>query len=179
MIDKPTEARIKLLHPSLRDEVTRLVEEANAKLTSHSHMRIIQGLRTFEEQNALYAQGRTKSGPKVTNAKGGQSYHNYGLAIDFCLIIDNKEVSWNVDKDYDGDGMADWMEVVKVFKAAGWTWGADWDNDGKTKAQGDKDEKLVDAPHFQKTFGFDDKELLVKYNNKDFIQGTNYVKLTK
>lgn len=166
MIDKSTQDRIKLLHPDLRDEVTRLVEEANTKLTSHSHMRIIQGLRTIEEQNALYAQGRTTKGPIVTKAKGGSSYHNYGLAIDFCLIIDNKEVSWNVSKDYDGDGMADWMEVVKVFKAAGWTWGGDF----KT---------IVDMPHFEKTFNNNWRDLLAKYEKKDFIEGTKYVKLAK
>ena len=141
MIDKSTQERIKLLHPALRDEVTKLVEEANKRLTSHSHVRIIQGLRTIEEQNGLYAQGRTKPGPIVTNAKGGSSYHNYGLAIDFCLIIDNKEVSWSVSKDYDGDGMADWMEVVKVFKDAGWTWGGDF-------------KSIKDMPHFEKTFSF-------------------------
>lgn len=46
--------------------------------------------RDTESQNALYAQGRTTPGALVTNAKGGQSFHNYRLAFDFCPMIDGK-----------------------------------------------------------------------------------------
>jgi hypothetical protein len=43
------------------------------------------GLRTFPEQDALYAQGREgRPGPRVTNARGGESPHNYGCATDWC-----------------------------------------------------------------------------------------------
>lgn len=155
-MDQVTEKRIKLLHPSIRDEITCLVDKANAQLTSHSEIRIVQGLRTFEEQDALYIQR-----PKVTNAKGGQSIHNYGLAIDFALLIDDKEISWDLKKDWDGDKISDWMEVVKVFRDAGYTWGGQW--------------KFTDNPHFEKRGDW--KNLLVKYKAKDFITGTNYVKL--
>jgi len=92
-MDKVTQDRIKLLHPKVRDEVSKIVNEANNLLTKHSQIRIVQGLRTIEEQNDLYAQGRTKQGKKVTNAKGGSSFHNYGLAVDFCLLIDDKETN--------------------------------------------------------------------------------------
>lgn len=51
-------------------------------------------LRDNEAQNALYAQGRTKPGKIITNAKAGQSYHNYGLAFDFCPMVDSK-CAWN------------------------------------------------------------------------------------
>lgn len=47
---------------------------------------MISGHRTWDEQNALYAQGRTKPGPKVTNARGGYSWHNYGVAADFGVF---------------------------------------------------------------------------------------------
>ena len=57
-------------------------------------LRIIQGFRTYAEQDALYAQGRTKKGKKVTNAKGGQSNHNLGLAIDVAEIK-NGNIDWN------------------------------------------------------------------------------------
>lgn len=50
--------------------------------------------RDIESQNALYEQGRTKPGKKVTNAKGGQSWHNYQLALDFCPIVSGK-AQWN------------------------------------------------------------------------------------
>lgn len=48
------------------------------------------GYRTYGEQMALWAKGRTVDGPKVTNAKGGQSAHNFGLAIDFVRDLDPK-----------------------------------------------------------------------------------------
>lgn len=50
--------------------------------------------RDIESQNELYAQGRTKPGKKVTNAKGGQSFHNFGVAFDFVPIVNGKP-SWN------------------------------------------------------------------------------------
>ena len=46
--------------------------------------------RDHESQDALYAQGRTAPGKVVTNAKGGQSFHNYRLAFDFCPIVNGK-----------------------------------------------------------------------------------------
>jgi len=134
-MDKPTSDKIDLLHPSIREEVRRLVEECDKALTAHSQMRIVQGLRTIDEQNALYAQGRTKPGSVVTNAKGGQSYHNYGLAVDFCLILDGKEVSWNTVKDFDQDGVSDWVEVARIFQREGYKWG----------------KAFNDLPHFEKS----------------------------
>ena len=89
-MDKITEERIKLLHPKVKDEVFSIIEEANKLLIPGVEVRIVQGLRTIDEQNALYAQGRTKPGKKVTNAKGGQSYHNYGLAVDIYPVINGK-----------------------------------------------------------------------------------------
>jgi peptidoglycan LD-endopeptidase CwlK len=158
-MDTSTQNRIALLHPKLRDEVTSLVNAANAQLTTHSQMRVVEGLRTFAEQDALYAQGRTKPGNKVTQAKGGESFHNYGVAIDFCLIIDNNQVSWNMEKDWDGDKVSDWMEVVSVFKKAGWEWGGSW--------------HFTDNPHFQKVFGLTWQQMLQKWNSGDTFLDTN------
>ena len=155
-MEKITEDRINKLHPKVREEVRDLVNKANAALTSHSQIRIVQGLRTFEEQDGLYLKR-----PKVTNAKGGQSYHNYGLAIDFCLIIDGKEVSWNTTKDFDGDKIADWLEVVQIFVKAGWYWG----------------KAFNDLPHLEKTFGLTWKDMLKKYKAADFIPNTKYINL--
>jgi peptidoglycan L-alanyl-D-glutamate endopeptidase CwlK len=87
-----------------------------------------------------------KKVPKVTNSRGGFSFHNYGLAIDIVLIVDGKSASWEIKKDFDGDGKADWMEVVAIFKSFGWEWGGDW--------------KFYDAPHFQKTLGYSVRQLL-------------------
>lgn len=101
---------------------------------------ITQGLRTIAEQNGLYAQGRTKPGAIVTNARGGYSYHNFGVAIDFALLLPNGGVSWDTKRDGDGDGIADWDEVVAQAKRIGWDWGGDW-------------RSFTDLPHFEMTFG--------------------------
>lgn len=165
-----SEQRVKLLHPKIRDEVKSLVEKAELSLPRDVAIAIPQGLRTIDEQDALYAQGRTKPGSIVTNARGGSSYHNYGLAFDFCLVLDTNRdgvydyTSWDIKKDNDRDGIADWLEVVKVFENAGWEWGGKWSS-------------IKDYPHLQKTFGYTWQQLLEKYNNRDFIPQTKYVNL--
>lgn len=55
---------------------------------------ITSGRRTMSEQQALYNQGRTVKGPKVTNAKPGQSAHNFGMAADLAPMKDGK-IWWN------------------------------------------------------------------------------------
>lgn len=171
MRDKVSIDRVAKLHPKIRDEVKALIEKAEEGLPENIAIRAVQTLRTFAEQDKLYAQGRTdKTKPKVTNAKGGQTYHCYGLAWDFCFVIDKdgngsyEFVSWDTLKDYDKDGMPDWKEVVKVFEDAGYEWGGRWAT-------------IVDAPHIQKTFGYTWKQLLAKYNAKDFIEQIEYVRI--
>lgn len=91
----------------------------------------ISGYRSWEEQDALYALGRTKPnvdateekpmGGKVTNARGGQSYHNLSIAVDLCP-----------DKDLDRAGLQpDWNpEAFELLgeeaKALGLEWGGSW-----------------------------------------------------
>jgi peptidoglycan L-alanyl-D-glutamate endopeptidase CwlK len=53
-------------------------------------VRLISGVRTYAEQNALFAQGRTRPGKKVTNARGGQSNHNFGIAWDIGIFMNGK-----------------------------------------------------------------------------------------
>lgn len=151
-MDKPTEDRIKLLHPTVRVEVAKIIEECNQALTGRAKVRIAQGLRTMAEQDALYAQGRTKPGNIVTNAKAGQSIHNYGLAVDIVLIIDGKTASWDTKADWDNDRKADWMECVEVFKKHGWDWGGDW-------------KSFKDMPHFEKK-GYTWRSLITKSKDK-------------
>lgn len=105
-------------------------------------IRITHGLRTFEQQNDLYAQGRTKPGKIVTNARGGESNHNYSLAIDFVLT----KGGYDMTADNDGDGVADWAEVVAQAKLLGFVWGGDW-------------KSFKDNPHFEMTFGLTIKQL--------------------
>lgn len=153
-LDKITVDRIGLLHPTIRKSVLEMYSHCNEKLLGKGvRLRFAYTLRTNEEQNALYAQGRTKlfdnAGKrlgKVTNAKGGQSIHNYGLAFDIVIILDKdgdgkfETASWDVKADNDKNGKSDWMEITNYFKSKGWVWGGDWTT-------------LKDAPHFEKTFG--------------------------
>ena len=127
-------------------ELHPVVREAAEQLIINSYSRgvpiiITQGYRSIEYQNQLYAQGRTIKGSIVTNAKGGSSYHNYGLAIDFALLSsDGKQVNWDTKCDGDADQTSDWIEVVQEAKKLGFEWGGEF----KT---------IVDYPHFQITFG--------------------------
>lgn len=152
-MDNYTKERIAKLHPSVRDEVTKIITECNKSLTGKAQVRITQGLRTFQEQNDLYALGRAKPGKKVTQAKAGQSVHNYGFAIDICLIIDNKVASWDTAKDWDNDKIADWYECVKIFASFGWEWGGNW-------------KKFKDLPHFDKR-GYNNWRQLAKMKKDD------------
>lgn len=147
-MDKITLQRIEKLHPFVREEVKQIIKECDEALTGKAKIRITQGLRSFEEQEKLYAIGRITNGKKVTNAKAGQSIHNYGLAVDICLIINKKIASWDTVKDWDNDKVADWYECVKIFAKHGWDWGGNW----KT---------FKDLPHFEKK-NFPTKKGLVK-----------------
>lgn len=53
--------------------------------------------RDAESQTAIYNQGRTTAGKRVTNAKAGQSYHNYRCAADFAPVVNGK-INWNDSK---------------------------------------------------------------------------------
>lgn len=106
--------RINKLHPILRNEVRELYLDINFTLPKGLRLRISQGLRTISEQDALYSQGRTTKGKIVTNAKGGQSYHNYGLAFDFVLLYDRDNNGTFETADWTENKY--WMQVVKEFK---------------------------------------------------------------
>ncbi len=160
MKDGVTLKRIQLIHPKLRQEVDKIYTEITTALTGRAICRFAYTLRTFKEQDELYAKGRTTTGPKVTNAKGGQSYHNYGLAVDIVLIVDGKVASWNTKADYDKDGKSEWQEIVSIFKKYGWDWGGEW--------------KFVDAPHFQKSFGKSIQELQALHTAKK-VDAAGYV----
>ena len=125
-MDKITLQRIEKLHPSVREEVKKIIKECDKALTGRAKVRITQGLRSFEEQEKLYAIGRITTGKKITNAKAGQSIHNYGFAVDICMMIDGKEASWDTAKDWDNDKVADWYECLKIFARHGWNWGGNW-----------------------------------------------------
>lgn len=136
--DKFSDARIAKLHPQIREEAALLINMVEEK--TGIKLRVTQGFRSFAEQNALYEQGRSKPGKIVTNAKGGESYHNYGLALDVCEIR-GRQAIWDCD----------WKKIAAIAKKLGWEWGGDW-------------VRFKDKPHFQKAFGKSEKQLLALHN---------------
>lgn len=88
--------------------------------------------RDHESQNALYAQGRTSFGNVVTNAKGGQSFHNFRCAVDVVPLINGKP-NWNSSNPA-------WKTIGKIGKEVGLEWAGDW-------------KKFPEMAHFQYTGG--------------------------
>ncbi|RKP48086.1 M15 family peptidase [Cohnella endophytica] len=107
---------------------------------------ITDGFRSMAEQDALYRQGRGDGGAVVTQAKGGESYHNYGLAIDFALRTPAGKVIWDMQYDGNRNGKPDWLEVVAIAKKLGFSWGGDW-------------KSFRDYPHLQMDFGYSIQDL--------------------
>lgn len=132
-MDKLTIERIELAHPVIREELRNFYIECNNKLPKGIRLRFAYVYRSVSEQNALYNQR-----PKVTNAKGFQSIHNYGLAFDVVILVDKdnhgtfESIDWDINSKY-------FKTVVAYFKSKGYEWGGDWKN-------------FKDYPHFQKAF---------------------------
>lgn len=122
-VDPRSEAVIATLHPRVRTYARSFVQRAAvAGIT----LKIISGLRTYEDQDALYAKGRTQDGSIVTKARGGYSNHNFGLAFDIGI--------------FDG---AKYLADSPRYKAAaaigldlGLEWGGNW-------------KSIQDEPHYQ------------------------------
>lgn len=113
----PNHIRLSKVHPVLASKASQLI---NLAWKENHILQVTQGLRTFAEQDALFAKR-----PKVTNARGGQSMHNYGLAVDFAFVVSGK-ISWD-EKLYKNIGR--WAAAV------GLEWGGNW--------------KFTDLPHVQ------------------------------
>lgn len=122
-VDERSEKVIATLLPELRPMARTLVQKAaNAGIV----IRVLSGLRTYEEQAALYAQGRTAPGTIVTNARAGYSNHNFGIAFDIGVFEGNR---------YLPDS-----PKYKAVGALGQDLGLEWGGNWKT---------IVDQPHFQ------------------------------
>ena len=85
---------------------------------NHIDLLITSTYRDFESQDALYAQGRTTKGFIVTNAKAGESYHNYRCAVDVVPLVGGKPL-WDTNNPI-------WESVAMLGKQAGLEWAGDW-----------------------------------------------------
>lgn len=118
------------LRPVVRDAAKR----ALAKVKELGlNVLITETLRSRAEQAALYAKGRTSPGKIVTNARPGQSLHEYGVALDLYPVINGKP-------DLAGKYIKTWRRIANCFKAEGFEWGYEW-------------KSFKDMPHFQMTKG--------------------------
>jgi len=122
-VDDRSEKAIATLLPQVQPYARALVKKA----AQHGiTIKVIAGLRTYEEQNELFAQGRTKPGRIVTNARGGFSNHNFGIAFDVGV--------------FEGANYLDESPKYKAVGALGMDLGLEWGGNWKT---------FVDEPHFQ------------------------------
>ena len=153
-MDKLTIDRIAQAHPKIREELKQYYIECNNLLPKGVRLRFAYVYRSIAEQNVLYNQK-----PKVTNAKGGQSIHQYGLAFDYVIMLDKdnngtfETIEWDLKSLYH-------KVVVDFFKSKGYEWGGDW-------------KSFKDYPHFQKAFGHTWQSLKRKLDSGDSFKDVN------
>jgi peptidoglycan L-alanyl-D-glutamate endopeptidase CwlK len=122
-VDKRSEKNIATLLPEVQPIARALVQKAAANGIT---IKIISGRRTYDQQNKLYAKGRTLPGEKATNARGGYSNHNFGIAFDIGVFSGSR---------YLGDSSR-YKAVGALGMDLGLEWGGNWTS-------------MVDQPHFQ------------------------------
>ena len=143
--DKKSQRIIETLHPDIRQYAVNFLNSAEG---SGIRLRITSGFRSYDEQTELYNQGRTTRGTIVTKAKAGESYHNFGLAMDVVPIVDKKE-DWTTNQ---------WRIIGEIGKSAGFNWGGDWRG-------------FVDNPHFEMSFGLKLADLRNRFESQNLING--------
>ena len=123
LADQRSEQNIATLLPPVQPLARGLIAAAAAAGIA---IKIISGTRTYEEQNALYEQGRSTPGRIVTNARGGYSNHNFGIAFDIGVFEGGRYL----------DESPAYKTVGALGKQLGLEWGGDW-------------QSIQDEPHFE------------------------------
>lgn len=124
--DERSEIQLATLHPEAQKAARAFLGVAKTICAKVGcDVKIISGTRSYMEQDALYAKGRTTPGKKVTNAAAGHSNHNFGIAFDIGIFR---------GKEYFGEHPL-YNELGTLGKSLGLEWGGDW--------------KFVDEPHYQ------------------------------
>lgn len=143
-IDERSAKNIATLAPKARPWFEEFYRQANEYAASHNLLVVItSGNRTWAEQDELYAQGRSKPGNRVTNARGGQSNHNYRIAVDVTLFKGNSPV-WESPH---------YARLGMIGKKLGLEWGGSWTT-------------IKDEPHFQIRVGRTTGQLRALVNNE-------------
>ena len=118
-MDATSEQRLLQVHPAL----AAMVHAAFAALSAQgTYFCVAQGLRTYAEQDALYAQGRTAPGHIVTNARGGYSNHNFGCAVDCYPYLSGPggAINWAANS-------PQFRAMVSALESQGLVWGGSLD----------------------------------------------------
>lgn len=121
------------LHPPCKEMAEKFLKIAK---DSGIDLIVTSTYRDLESQAALFAQGRTKPGSIVTNARPGQSWHNWRCAFDVVPIRNGKPV-WSTT----GPDGALWRKVGELGESVGLEWAGRWTG------------KLREFAHFQYTGG--------------------------
>lgn len=125
------------LNKKARVKLEAFVIAAQEAMSKHQvTVEVISGLRSWQQQAALYAQGRTKPGKIVTKARPGSSWHNYGLAIDLGLFRAGKYLDAAEPK----LAAMLYSELGRLAATQGVEWAGTW-------------KSFPEGPHFQVTFG--------------------------
>lgn len=133
-MDARSLANIATLTPETQPFATSFLGKANNFLNPKGYsVEIISGSRTYVQQNALYAQGRTAPGNRVTNAPAGYSLHNFGIAFDIGIFSGGKYID-DFLNDTDCDNL--YKSLAPIGKGLGLEWGGDW-------------QSICDYPHYQ------------------------------
>ena len=123
-IDVRSAANIATLRPDAQQKAREWLLKC---LEAGINVKVICGTRTYKEQDALYAQGRSTPGPKVTNAPAGYSWHNFGVGWDFVVFDSTGQPQWE----------SPLMEKCgRIAESLGLEWGGHWTN-------------FQDIPHIQ------------------------------
>jgi len=120
------------LHPIVKQKVQKFIEECDK---AGIDLLVTSTYRDRESQDELYAQGRSKPGKVVTNAKAGQSFHNWRCAVDVVPLRNGKPV-WNAS----GPDEDLWNKVGTIGESCGLEWAGRW-------------KKFKEMAHFQYTGG--------------------------
>jgi len=126
------------LHPIVKQKVQKFIEECDK---AGIDLLVTSTYRDRESQDELYAQGRSKPGKVVTNAKAGQSFHNWRCAVDVVPLRNGKPV-WNAS----GPDEDLWNKVGTIGESCGLEWAGRW-------------KKFKEMAHFQYTGGLTLKDL--------------------
>jgi peptidoglycan L-alanyl-D-glutamate endopeptidase CwlK len=111
--------KLEELHPIVRAKAQAFIDACAA---AGIDLLVTSTYRDRESQDALYAQGRTKPGAKVTNARGGYSWHNFRCALDVVPVRNGKPV-WSTA----GADGALWHQVGEIGESCGLEWAARWE----------------------------------------------------